>query len=137
MRSLALALLLATGCEENLDGNGLTVELLDQPQEASLGVLVALHARGGNSILASVESGAFTSAGSGSGTSVETACLADSSNSETFTVDLAVVPDHEALLFATLFANGTCTGAVVQSRLLAVHVPEVTNAVDAGTEDAP
>src|SRR5262245_47436141 len=122
MRALVFAALLATGCDDNLDGSGLTVELLAQPQDANLGVLVALHARGGGSISVFVESGTFTSTSSRSST--QPGCIADASTGETFTVDLAIVPDGEALLFATLYADGKCAGAVVQSRLLALHVPE-------------
>jgi hypothetical protein len=136
-----IAVALGAGCDDNApDGIGLTVETLAQPTSPDLGVLLALHARGGDSIYVSVESGTFIAAGAGegsAGSSAQVGCLSNTTTSDVFTFELAIVPHGEALLLATLYPNNDCTGPVVQSRILAVRVPVAGPTVDAGVEDAP
>jgi hypothetical protein len=140
--SLAILLcVVASGCDDDApDGDGLVIEQLDQPTSQGLGILLALHARGGNAIDVAVDDGMFLAAGAGSDATVPatTACLPNSTSTEVFTFELAVTPtQQQALLSATLYTNADCTGAAIQSRLAIVQQPTLVPIVDAGVGDAP
>lgn len=139
MIRVLLCVLLLAGCYEDApDGNGLVVELSDQPPTADFGVLLSVHARGGDSVAVDVEAGSLFLAGAASGTQGATnVCLLNVSGTPAFSAELAVTPDHEsALLSATLFPSEACNGPGIQSRLMLVQKPTVSNVVDAGTGDA-
>lgn len=136
--------------DEAPDGTGMIIETVpDQPATADLGVSLAIHARGGRSVFVAVERGQFLT----QTTSDQTAspqppapqppapqasvCMPDPTPDPAvpFTVALSVRPtQQEALLFASLYLEGDCSGTLVQSRIVAVHPPIAAPVpVDAGT----
>jgi hypothetical protein len=123
--STVLTTTAATGCNDDApDGSGLVIDIADdQPTSPELGVTLAVHARGGDSVKLSIERGSFVAPppGGADGMPEEPGCF-HSATSAPFTVELSVRPDDdEALLFASLFAQRGCTGTQVQSRIIAVH----------------
>jgi hypothetical protein len=146
VRVVALAACALAGCSadslNDLDGKGLVVEILSgQPESPDLGVLVAVHARGGESLLLSIDHGSFVSLTGGPVDAgapeapVSSRCFANPGVGDTFSVHLAVRPDQgEALLYAVLYEDSGCTGTTVQDRVVAVRRPGENPPVDAGVD---
>jgi hypothetical protein len=130
MRYVVVATLVALpGCDEQApDGTGMVIEVAaDQPDSADLGVSIALHARGGGSLFVSLEQGKFLDSTDPSVPPVQRQvhCFMNPAAQQgVLTVELSVRPDdREALLFASLYADGACAGQLLQSRIVAVHPP--------------
>jgi hypothetical protein len=133
-----LVALLVGACDEDApDGNGLVLELADQPSTPEFGVLVSIHARGGESIGISIQSGTIITASDPEGTPATSECTVNVGHLDAFTSELAVMPDGDAsLLSATLYSTADCSKSGLQSRLFVIEKPLVAAVLDAG-EDAP
>jgi hypothetical protein len=121
-----LALAAVTGaCADPPDGTGVVIEIVaDQPHSTELGVSVAVHARGGHSIEIAVERGTLLALGAprDAGDGLPAGCHAGGASDVPFTVALSVRPSgDEALLFASLFADPSCAGERIQTRIVAVR----------------
>lgn len=119
----------AAACTDPPDGIGIVIEVLaDQPQSTDLGVALAVHARGGGSVQVSVERGTMLAQGAPTGVpdGWQDGCFAAVAMTLPFTVEISVRPvNDEALLFVSLFADRSCAGERIQSRIVAVHAPSV------------
>jgi hypothetical protein len=125
--------------DEAPDGTGMIIETVaEQPSDSGLGVSLAIHARGGRGVFVSVEQGELLALSTPGMPPVaqRSDCFTNPATAapSPFTIGLSVRPDaQEALLFASLYAAGDCSGEIVQSRIVAVHPPAVTPVtVDAG-----